>query len=139
MLKVRQITNLDADYPVVSGWWEAHGFPTIPREALSTLGFVVEIVGADGEGEPVVAGWVYTASTNALAMMEWIVSNPAASPLTVARAIQALAEVAADECKARGYAIVLTAIKLPSLGRVLERAGFLKQDEGMTHYVKILR
>lgn len=137
MLKVRQI-DLDADHATFAKWWELHGWPVLPKAALSTLGIVVELVGQDGEKEPIVAGWIYMASTNAMAMLEWIVSNPAAQPITIARAISVLLEVVSDECKARGCAVVFSAIKQPALGRIFQKAGFQKQDEGMTHFTRIL-
>jgi hypothetical protein len=134
MIKLRLITDLAKDYEVIKDFWPRHGWPMLPIGALTTMGMVAE------EGDTILAAcWIYTATNSSLAMMEWMVTNPDASPLQAAKAVNFLAGFAIEETKRRGYSVLFTTCKNKGLERVYERAGFEKTDEGVTHYVKTLQ
>lgn len=125
--------ELETLHPTLCVWWQDHGWPPIPLVALRTMALLAE----DG-GKPLAAGFVYTASTGSFAMLEWVVTNPAAAPLLAFRAVNALVEFAVAECQRRGYAALFTTCRQAALGRVYEKNGFIKTDEGVTHYLRPL-
>ena len=84
------------------------------------------------EDKPCAACWVYTASTGCLAMLEWLVADPALSPRQAYEAVNALLEFSREECLRRGYGALFTVCRQPSLIRVYEKHGFIKTDEDVT-------
>lgn len=130
---VRMI-DLPADYPVVSQWWPAHGWPAVPDAILPKLGLMVE-----AHGNPCMAGWLYMDNSVGVSMMEWVVSNPETAPRDVLRAVQVLVGAMKDLALSNDYGVVLTSCKQPALVRAYEKAGFQKTDEGMTHLLLLTR
>lgn len=134
MIQLRLITELEKDYEVIKHFWPRHGWPELPIGALTTMGIVAH------EGDTILAAcWIYTATNASLAMMEWMVTNPDASPFQTAKAVKYLAGFAIEECKKRGYAVLFTTCKNKGLERVYETAGFDKTDEDVTHFCKVLQ
>lgn len=122
----------ERDYPMVRAWWEGHGFPPVPLAFLPQLGVIAHT------GTDLAAAWLYMDNSCGVSMLEWLVTNPASSGRDSLRAIQAITQHLQTMATEFGYTVMLTAAKQPSLCRVHEKNGFLKTDEGMTHFVKRL-
>lgn len=129
-----RLIDLEKDYPIVSQWWPAHGWPSVPKEILPRLGLMVEC-----NGTPCVAGWLYMDNSIGVSMLEWTVSNPANNPRESYKAIQILVDVMRKEAVMNDYGVMLTSTKHPALVRAYQKAGFAKSDEGITHLVMITR
>lgn len=128
-----KIFNAEADYPMVSEWWIAHGWNAVPVGVLPKLGIIAEM-----DGGPVAAGWLYMDNSIGVSMLEWMVSNPEAKPKSVYRSIKAIAEFLKGQAKEFGYSVMLTTCKQESLARVYEKAGFQRTDTEMIHLVQTL-
>ena len=73
-----------------------------------------------------------------VAMIEWLVTDPQASPIQAARSLSRVVEFLRSELRRMDYAIVLTTCRQESLARMLERQGFQRSDTGMIHLVGVL-
>lgn len=122
------------DHPMLAQWWEGHGWPVLSPAILPKLG----VIAANAEGEDVAAGFAYMDNSVGVAMLEWVVTNPKASPMQSLRGINAVVEFLKAEVKELGYGVMLTSCRQPSLVKVYERHGFAKTDEGVTHLLTIL-
>ena len=120
----------DKDYPMITKWWEAQGWPILPEAALPAVGFIVE---EDEVG--LCAGFVYR-TDSAFALFEWIVGNPEADKDKRREGLDLLIKTASLYIKEEGFSLVLTMTKHPSFITRLENHGFQETDHGMTHLVK---
>lgn len=127
-----QIRAVDADdYPMLVAWWEAHGWPAVPRERLPKLGAIISIRDTDTAA----AFCFMDNSGTGVAMVEWIVSNPEASPKAVFSGIQTVVKWLmwrAAEPDLR-FTFFLSTCRQPALARVLERCGFAITDTNVIH------
>jgi hypothetical protein len=130
ILSVRMV-DIETDYPVVSGWWEAHGWPEpLLLAMIPKLGIMVE-----RNGEPCLAGWVYMDNSCGVSMLEFVVGNPATPPRDVLRSIEHLTAAARMCASQNGYSIMLTYCKTMSLAKAFQKNGFKLTDDGMKHLV----
>ena len=119
-----------ADYPMLAGWWHGHGWPAVPQRVLPPLGVI---------HDNSAAGWAYMDNGGiGVAMIEWLVTDPQASPIQAARSLSRVVEFLRSELRRMDYAIVLTTCRQESLARMLERQGFQRSDTGMIHLVGVL-
>jgi hypothetical protein len=132
MTTLREIT-IETDYPLVSGWWEAHGFPVVPVAVLPKLG----VMAMDGE-LPVTAAWLYMDNSTGVCMLEWLVTNPDATGRQSLAGIAAVVGFLAERASEMNYGAMLTSCRQPALARIYERHGFTKTDEGVIHLVRNL-
>ena len=117
------------DYPILHGWWSGHGFPPVPERLLPPLGVIYE---------DHAAGWLYLDNGGTgVAMMEWLVTNPAARPLSAARALSKVITFLKSEAKRMDYAIILSTCRQASLARLLNREGFQTTDTDMIHLLGV--
>ena len=123
------------DYPIVSPWWPAHGWPMISEDVLPKCGIVVE----DDEGVPRAASWLYMSNSNGVSMMEWTVTNPLNKPKESFRAVQTLVNAMRELAISLDYGVILTTSKNPALIRLYEKGGFTKTDEGVTHLLMLTK
>lgn len=120
------ITPITPDhYPILTQWWETHGFPPPPLNALPTTGYLLT-----QQNIPTAATFLYLAANAPFALMEWTVANPANTPLTSARAIHHLA---AHITTAHPTLHILTTCRQPALSRLYQTAGFIQTDTDMLH------
>lgn len=120
-----------ADHPIFADWWTRHKFPVMPEVFLPNTGIIVE-----REGVPLAGGFIYMDDSCAVCMLEWVVTNPDNKPRESLKALTMLYDFAGQLAKDYGRGIMLTAIKQPALGRLLEKVGFIKSDSEITHYIK---
>jgi hypothetical protein len=130
ILSVRMV-DIDADYPVVSSWWQSHGWAqALPLFMLSKLGIMVE-----RNGEPCLAGWVYMDNSCGVSMLEFVVGNPSVPPRDIVRALEHLTNAAKLCAKQNGYCIMLTYCKQMSLAKAFQKNGFIFAEDNMKHLV----
>jgi hypothetical protein len=117
------------DYPVLYHWWEMHGFPPVPQRLLPPLGVICD---------ENAAGWLYMDNGGTgVAMMEWLVTNPEASPRKAIRALQEVVAFLKSEAKRMEYPFILTTCRQDALARLLEKCGFTISDRDMTHLMGV--
>lgn len=120
------------DYPAISTWWEAHQFPSVPEFALPETAIV-----SLHHGTPCAAAWLYLDTSSPMAMIEWIVTNPANPPrlsaLSITECVTALRTLAISQ----GKSVILTSCRQHSLVKLLTRHGFEVTDPNVTHLISI--
>lgn len=114
-------------------WWTGHGWAGVPAKVLPKCGIIIE--DEDGTGRAV--GWLYMDNSVGVAMLEWVVTNPANSGRQSFLAISYLTQAAQSVADELDYGVILTTAKQPALVRMYERTGFTKTDEGMTHLIML--
>jgi len=124
---------LPVEYAMLKGWWEGHGRPAVAEEVLPHLGVVAEV-----EGAPVAAGWLYMDCSVGVSMLEWLVSDPAARPRDVYAGLREVVRFLERMAAEFGKPVMLTTSRRESLSGFLEKQGFVRTDEGMTHFVKVV-
>lgn len=117
-------------YPLVREWWGARGFPAIPRRRLPPVS-VLHSGGAFG------SLYMDNGGTG-VAMMEWLVTDPAVTARTSYRALCDVVDFLKEEALRHDYDCVLTTCRQEGLARLLERKGFTRSDGGMIHLFKNL-
>jgi len=122
------------DYPMLTRWWKAHGWPGVSAAILPKLGLIIE-----DNGQPIVAGFVYMDNSVGVAFLEWVVGAPEATGRQIVAGIGTLIDFAGKRVLELDYGVLLTATNKEALIRLYEKNGFQKTDEGLTHLVKILR
>lgn len=123
----------DEDYPIVTAWWKAHGFPPVPFAILPKLGAIVS-----NEKQDICAGWLYMDNSVGVCWLEWSVTNPECSGFDSIRGIKALNKFIEERASEMGYGVMMTTCRQESLCRLHEKCGFIKTDTGMIHMVKQL-
>lgn len=124
----------ETDYPLFEQWWKGHNFDPVPAAILPILGNVV-----CKDDEPIAAGWLYQDITAPVAMLEWIVTDPNNNPKVSAVGITHLVQSLKAAAAAAGFPIILSSCRQASLANLLERTGFTKTDEGVTHLISIIK
>jgi len=127
-------TYEDDDYPIVQEWWKKHGWDGVPQGILPPLGAI-----ADCEDYDICAAWVYLTANQGICWIEWLVSNPDASPIMVRKGIKALMDYFDMTLHALNYNVIFTSCRQASLGRVFEAEGFTKTDDNVSHYIKVVK
>lgn len=130
-MNIRQFDN-ETDYQDVSFWWKKQEWPALPRQLLTTSGFI-----AEKDNTKLAATWIF--KTNCpIYIMEWTVGNPDANWEDRQEAIKQVTDAACQWAKQQGATQVFTMTKSERFIQKLESAGFQKTEAGMTHLVRIL-
>lgn len=111
-------------------WWEAHKWGAVPQDVLSPCAVIIE-----HEGKPLAAAWLYLANGVGISWMEWTVTNPSNTAKQSIIAITMLVDAIKTVAKTLNYGVVMTTCRQASLGRLLEKSGFTKTDESVSHYL----
>lgn len=122
-------------YEVLCGYWKAHDFPPPAAVFLPALG----VVAMDGQ-RIMAAGWCYLDNSVPVAKLEWLVANPDASPFESVKAIMMVTDFLQKRISQPdlNYQVMLTTCHQAGLVRLMEKQGFIKTDEGMTHMVYVV-
>lgn len=124
------IIDKEAEHETFVQWWTGHGWTPVPLCILPKLGVCVVV-----DGVAAAAGWLYMDNSVGVAMMEWVVTNPANNPRVSFRAIEVLVGALKHQAHGFGYGVILTSAKQEALVRMYERCGFQRTDDTMTHLV----
>lgn len=128
-MKVRFI-EMDKDYSDVCSWWQNQAWPVIPKEALSTTGFIVE-----NNNQKILAGWVYHTNSNT-ALLEFLVANPEIKGDVRDEAFDAFFDVVFKYIELSNFKNIFMSVVHPKLKDRLEKVGFKKTDENVTNFVR---
>lgn len=115
-----------ADYAEVASWWEAQGWPVIPPEMLPGTGVVVP---------GLAAGFLYK-TDSAIAILEFVVANPASDKMERRAALDAVIEALLAYAALVGARAVFTSCQHPSLLARYQNHGFQITDTGMTNLIR---
>lgn len=129
-MKKRYITP--EDYKELCEWWVAWGWQPFPQDGLPPTGIMIEKDGAN-----LCAVWIYKTDAN-VCYVENYISDKSASGEDRNAALDMLMDAVAEEAKAMGFKFAMSGVKHNGLARRLEKHGFIRSDEGMTHYIRIL-
>lgn len=127
-MKVRDYKTEDRDE--LERWWKAHDWTPVPEGILSPLGLMVET----DDGVPMAAVWLYQTNSPVM-MVEWLVTNPDASPRDSYAAVSMLLK-AVKEIASNAESFAMTLIQQPSLVKIFAKHGFLVEEKTyqLAHY-----
>jgi hypothetical protein len=129
-----RLVDLEKDHGMMCKWWKAHGWEAVPAAILPKLGAI-----AVHDGVPMGAAWLYMDNSVGVCWLEWLVTNPVATPKQSLKAINTVTQFLSEVAVSMDYGIMMTTCRQASLVRVYEKNGFTKSDEGVTHLVRKLR
>jgi len=124
-----RLIDLDADYPTLCDWWQAHAWNAPPQRFLTTLGWIIP---------DRCAAFLYHVPESKLAGVEWWVTNPLNSPMQSMRSLAALSQHISQEARSRGIEALFTSCSQPSLGRLFQAVGFQATDQHVSHFIQPL-
>lgn len=128
-MKVRFI-EMDKDYSDICSWWKKQAWPSIPKESLSTTGFIVE-----NDNQKILAGWVYHTNSNT-ALLEFLVANPEIKGNERDAAFDAFFDVVFKYIELSNFKNIFMSVVHPKLKTRLEKVGFKKTDENVTNFIR---
>jgi hypothetical protein len=121
-----RLFHADSDYADIRAWWGARpGWSPIPAEMLPRTGAIVEAA-----GEKLCAGFLY--ADGCMGVLEWIVSNPEASPIRRVRAVEALIDTLLGIAWKIGVRRILSTTNNEALERLLVKHGFQVTERNVT-------
>lgn len=117
-------------YDMVSEWWTAHGWHSVPQEFLSKTGLLI----MDEDGTFRAAIWIYR-TDSAVSMAEWLVTNPENTPKQSYAAVKKLLTDVKLIADASG-SYLMTFLQDESLVKIFKKQGFIVEEKQYTilHY-----
>lgn len=136
MFSLRSIKT--EDYPMLCRWWSWFRFPAPPIECLpsngeNSLGGAIVM---NGKTE-ICAGFLYFTNSK-MCWLEFIVSNPDYREKDRKEAIQYLIYELSEIAKRKGFKVVFTSVKHPSLIKHYSDCGYSNSGSNTTEMVKLL-
>jgi hypothetical protein len=116
-------------YPELAGWWMQWGWDPVP-EAFLPEGLVVS-----HDFKNICAVFIYKTSTP-ICWIENYISDKDAEKEIRDGALDLLIEAAIEKSREDGYKLAMSSIRHASLGRRLEKSGFVISDKNMTVYMR---
>lgn len=123
-MKIELVDN--ENYKILEKWWLGHNWPPVPRSMLPKIGFIVN---------DTVAGFIYTTDSE-ICIIEWIISDPESHKIKRKESLDFLLKLLCDTAKDLGFKACFTYAKNGGLMQSLEKIGYEKTDEQMTHFIK---
>jgi hypothetical protein len=121
---------IDADYPMIAEWFVKHGWPVAPEKSiLSTMGFIV----TDDNDDPLAVGFLYI-SNSAMAIVDWIATNPKLRGLESVRVLEYLWNSVKEVATELKVGVILH-FSLPKYAKVYEKKFGFKQGETLQSLV----
>lgn len=114
---------------LLGDWWEGHGWPRLPLDVLPQIC----ALGVCGD-RAVAAAFAYE-PTPTVAWIDYMVTNPS-SGLKGAISLKNLIIQFSDNLQSRGYKYIHSCCRQESLARLMEKSGYKRTDEGVTHFLK---
>jgi hypothetical protein len=94
--------DLDEDYLDVCAWWTAQKWPILPKDHLSSTGFITY-----DDDTKYAAAWVYTTNSS-IYILDWWVGNPDADHEKRKEGMELIADASAEFAKECGAKTLLT-------------------------------
>lgn len=112
---------------IIHKWWQEHGWPTIPHQALPQFGLIALL-----NDKPRAVGFIYK-TDSCIAWLEWILKDPSLVAQDKDIVLDYLIKDLIQYAKDQGFRIVFTSIENKSLGHRLLGHGFKSNDSKMTN------
>ncbi len=130
-----RMIDLDIDYPVLAGWWEARGL-VAPQKVVLEGAHGIAVV---ADSRDLCAGWIYVGNKGVVGMVEWAIGNPAVTDARLMRAaLGLLYDFLEQFAKSAGCVVLFTSTaKESSLAKLIDgRKWQICPGEPHAHYVK---
>ena len=114
-----RVWDREQDYETLAGWWRGHGWEPLQAEDIPDTGFVAN---------ECAFGCLYIDIHCRFAMMEWVVTDPSASPRLCVKSLNEVIEKLIETAKEVGIKRVYSVLKHDKLAGLYERHGFQKGD-----------
>ncbi len=128
MITIRAF-EMEKDYADVCGWWQARpDWHPLPQDHIDrAIGLV-----AESNGKKLCAIWLWLTGT-AFAVLDFLVSNPDASPKLKVRAMGEVIDRGLQTAKRAGAKSIFTSLKNEGLERFFCKHGFEVTDRDMVN------
>jgi len=127
-----RLFDYDKDYEDIKSWWKEQEFPVIPKDYLSTTGFISE----DKENKYAVT-WVFT-TNSPIYIMEWTVGNPNVDYKKRKEGLHQIIEASSVFAKECGAKFLLTMTNNNRFYNKLTEFNFDEQDRNVIHMMRSL-
>ncbi len=114
-----RVWNKDQDYEMLKSWWAGHGWEAIPKEDLPDTGFIAN---------ECAFGCLYIDIHGRFAMLEWIVTDPKASPRECLKGLNEVLDRLVAMAKEIGVKRMYSVLKNVNLEKLYIKHGFIKGD-----------
>jgi hypothetical protein len=119
--------DIDKDYATICAWHRSHGWPELPKDGLSSIGFIDDHC----------AGFLYT-TNSCIAWVEFVVGNPDSDSKIRSKSLDLLFFWLKKEAEKLGFKMLFSSGKNPAYERRLLDHGWVHSDSGVNHYIKSL-
>jgi len=114
-----RVWNRDTDYEMLKSWWEGHGWCSLAVEEIPDTGFIAN---------ECAFGCLYIDIHGRFAMMEWVVTDPKASPRLAVKSLNEVIDRLLAMTKEIGVKRVYSVLKHEKLMKLYQKHGFIKGD-----------
>lgn len=121
-------TTTEEDYPELCEWWAANRFPAPPQDMLPENGKCGIIV--EHEGKNICAGFLYFTNSKIMWFEYLVASFEIKNKELRKESIQFLLNSVAFVAKSKGFKVIFTSVKHPSLINHYKEAGWVIGSEG---------
>jgi len=123
-MNIRKL-DLNKDYHIVEDWWKQRHWTPVAKEALSTIGYIVD---------DIAAMWLYLSVGSKLAWIGFPIANPNTTKEQRNDAIDLLFNTIHEYAKINGYDFIITTSNIPAVINRIEKIGYIKGDENVSHF-----
>lgn len=118
------------DHALLKKWWDLYKWPAIPLHFLPD-GFIAYV-----DDKPVIAGFLYIPKKGSISWFEWIIGNPFVSKEKREAGFKILLKSILKLAKKNKKTHIMTGSNNKTFLKKLESSGFIKTDDGISHYLK---
>lgn len=119
-------TFTEAHYPELSKFWGQYGWVAPSIDVLPRKGFV-----ALHEGKIVAAAFCYL-SCSGMALLDWVIGDKNAQPLTRGKAVYKVIGACQEYAKEQGKSVLYTVTANQALQETYRKIGFQDMEKGAT-------
>ena len=112
----------DSDYPMIEAWWNHHRKDVLQKDALSSIGIIVE------RDYPEAVGFLYTTNSKRC-MLDFVISNPAANKKNRSESLDILNKALCEVAEKMGFLVAEITVKIPTLINRCETWGYTNLGE----------
>lgn len=120
------VTFKTEHYEDLASFWEQYGWKAPSEEVLPKKGFV-----ALSDGKPVAAAFVYL-SCSGMALLDWVIGDKNASPMTRSKAVFAVVNACKEYAKESDKKVLYTVTANQALMETYRRMGFKDMESNAT-------
>lgn len=122
-----RLIDLDKDYNSLATWWEARGWPVLPKHSLPQTGYICN---------DICAAFIYKTDST-ICFLEWIISDPKSDKDFRDESLDLLIKHCEMSAKEMNFKSIFTLTPNPTFGDRLEnKHSFMVADKNSTTYVR---